>query len=455
MNTVHRKWTPLILMVGAILGAACNPGGEDSPEALAGVEPAGDASVHPANLPDGVLPLGRFEFHYDHETKQLTSRRVTQATNLSAGAAVPGVSPQGFVQFGPTVATYSTIASAVGPDPSFDGGAGCAAGRFCAIVDMSSPTASRTIENVYAQIASVSPSGIVGANSDAVPTGYPLDASLGLWSFGDLPVGHTNQRRWDFSLPTPTSFTYVVDTFGTLTPSDYGIGADTIGPANNTLDNSGTFRNACASPIVQIPGSPILALAAPGSDNLGSEIALPFPFSFYDYTFDTDDHRSLLINTNGIVGLTPVGNATNVTLPDSSGSYAYSMMPFWDQLTVGPSGICVGTEGTHPSRKFVVTWPDATVTGSEKLTFSLVLSEGTDRIEFQYSRWSTSRTNCTSTGTIPALGYSATVGLQGPGGAGELWSYNARALPAHPPSCPGPGFRLIYSVSAGGTTPPP
>jgi hypothetical protein len=438
-------------VVGLASLVACSEEGTQTPAPAPVADPADTATVAPPEgpLPAGAQKLGDFEAHFNATTKELTFRPIGQP-QLDAGA-LPGPSTQGFAQVASGLLDVTTNVAAVGPTASFNGGPGCPANRLCAIVQVANTSAGRQIDNVFVQVTSVSPSGFVGLNSAAVPTGYPLDNSLGLWSYGGLvAAGGLQERRWDFALPTGADFTFNVALYGTFLRSDYGVGVGTVAAAANTLDNSGTFRNACKSPIVQVPGSPFLVNASPGDDNLGNEIAFPFPFSLYDLTFDTDNNPYLAINTNGMLGYFPPGNDPNRSLPDLTGSLDYSIFPFWDQITVGPQGVCVGAEGTAPNRKFVVTWPDAALSTGGKLIFSAVFSEVSDRIEFQYNRWSSSTTNCAATGTSsPFLGASATVGVQGPGGVATQTSFNTAFLPSHPPACPGPGYTVSFVPTPG------
>jgi hypothetical protein len=434
-------------VVGLASLVACSEEGTQTPAPAPVADPADTATVAPPEgpLPAGASKLGDFEAHFNAKTKELTFRPIGRP-ELAAGA-LPGPSTQGFAQVASGLLDVTTLLAAVGPTASFNGGPGCPANQLCAIVQVANTDAGRQIDNVFLQVTSVSPAGFVGLNSSPVPTGYPLDSSLGLWSYGVLlEGGGASDTRWNFALPTGADFTFNVALFGTFLRTTYTVGPSTVAAADNTLDNSGVFRNACKSPIVQIAGSPFLVNASPGDDNLGNEIAFPFPFSLYDVTFDTDNNPYLAINTNGMLGFFPPGNDPNRSLPDLTGALDYSIFPFWDQITVGPQGICVGTEGSAPSRKFVVTWPDAALASGGKMIFSAVFSEVSDKIEFQYNRWSSSTANCTSTGsTSPFRGASATVGVQGSGVASQH-SFNTAFLPTHPPACPGPGYSIVMSA---------
>lgn len=452
MTQTLKVLAPLLSLVGVSLSlgmAACSDESEaPTPVPVsdgAGTGKDGPTAAKPTSpSPQGVQPLGQFEAHFEAKTRKLTFRPI----NVARTPGGPTVGPQGFGEVRSGLLDVTTESAVIGPDPSFNGGVGCAANRLCAIVSVANTAAGRSIDNTYVEVTSVTPAGFVGANSDAVPTGYPVSASLGLWAHNNLPSGGSSSSRWDFTLPDPDSdFTFAVMVHGTFLRASYGSSEAQIAASLNTLDNAGTFRNACASPIVQVPGSPFLKGAASGADNSGSEIALPFPFTLYDVTFDTDLNPYLLINTNGAIGFQSPGTDANVTLPDGSSLYDYTIFPFWDAVTPGPGGVCVGVEGTELNRAFVVTWLNATVGGTTNLSFSAVLHERTDQIEFQYNRWSSTSTNCASIASGPVRGSSATVGVQGPGGQATLSRFNTSFLPVHPSACPGPGYAVTLNAS--------
>jgi hypothetical protein len=441
-----RRAIPFVALLGLASAAACSDQAEPPAPAPPGSDGTAQAAPPAGPLPEGAEVMGEFQAHFDARTHQLTFRPSTISEAAPVGQ-VPGPATQGFGEVKSGLLDVSTESAVVGPDPSYNAGNGCAANRLCAMVKVSNTSGGRTIDSTFVQVTSVTPAGFVGANSASVPTGYPLSAALGLWAHGSLSVGGGSLERWEFELPDPNvDFYFNVKIFGTFLRTSYSWRADPVLAAENTLNNAGSFRNACASPIAQIAGSPFLVGAASGSDNSGAEIALPFPFTLYDLTFDNDQFPYLLLNTNGALGFQSPGTDTNVSLPDSSSLYDYTVFPFWDALTPGPGGVCVGLEGTMPNRTMVFTWLDASVSGVGKLSFSTLLSEGTDRITFQYNRWSTGAANCSSVASGPLRGASATVGVQGPDTSFALASFNSAFLPVHPSACPGPGYQISLSA---------
>ena len=88
------------------------------------------------------------------------------------------------------------------------------------------------------------------------------------------------------------------------------------------------------------------------------------------------------------------------------GQVETTVLAFWDDLLTRTGGVCVATIGSAPNRQFVATWNDASLLENAQvthLTFSIVLSEGTDIIDVLYA-------GMTGGGTLSA-GSSATIGL--------------------------------------------
>ena len=89
--------------------------------------------------------------------------------------------------------------------------------------------------------------------------------------------------------------------------------------------------------------------------------------------------------------------------------------------------MCYGTSGSAPNRQFVVTWKNMRgfndPTDSTNLTFSAILSEGTDTVDFAYGSMEGGTgndvnvypTSPTVTYARRAAGKKAVVGVQGGG----------------------------------------
>jgi hypothetical protein len=143
---------------------------------------------------------------------------------------------------------------------------------------------------------------------------------------------------------------------------------------------------------------------------------MPFPFRFYG-----EPVSQLWIGTNGYVGFGPaapralvadVGPARSLGEP---GFPAPGVLPFWDDLRVGPRGVCLAASGEAPDRILWITWKEAcfaagtTACGAPSqgtLTFTVALEETTDRIYAGYQTMMAATPN-----TDRARGNAATIGI--------------------------------------------
>ena len=137
---------------------------------------------------------------------------------------------------------------------------------------------------------------------------------------------------------------------------------------------------------------------------------LPFAFRFYD-----SDYSQLYVSANGFIGFDYASfalTATNTDLADP-GKPNNLICPFWDELAPNAGGnVYLGTTGTAPNRKVVISWvsvprPEDPTLG---FTFQAWLEEGTQRIQFQYQEV---QPDSPSAG---AAGRSATVGVENASG---------------------------------------
>lgn len=145
--------------------------------------------------------------------------------------------------------------------------------------------------------------------------------------------------------------------------------------------------------------------------------AIPFPFRFYGELV-----TQLWVGDNGYVAFSTDppealnANGASNSLGDPAGSFPVpAVLPFWDDLRTGPSGVCFAQSGSSPDRILWITWREAcfkagaTPCGDATqgvLTFSVALEETTDRIYVGYP---------TMTGTGGAAdrarGLTATIGI--------------------------------------------
>ncbi|GII84747.1 hypothetical protein Ssi03_27370 [Sphaerisporangium siamense] len=151
-------------------------------------------------------------------------------------------------------------------------------------------------------------------------------------------------------------------------------------------------------------------------DDVALPVALPFTFPFYG-----TGYTGGWISTNGFLGFaTSSTAASNGTLPSTAAPNA-ALYPYWDDLVLDEqSGVYTATLGTPPKRTFVVEWRNARFYSetSQRVTFSALIGED-GSIGYRYRDIATER----------AAGASATIGIEGPGGADALqYSYNSAVV---------------------------
>jgi hypothetical protein len=153
------------------------------------------------------------------------------------------------------------------------------------------------------------------------------------------------------------------------------------------------------------------ACAAPGrtthlaSRDDGSEtVTLPFAFRYWATNLTAG--AMINITSNGWIGMLGAPDASlGGTIP-STGTPNGVIAPYWaDNYTRAP-GMCVATFGTAPNRQWVVEWLNAYhyASGSESLTFEVVLTETANTVDFVYQ-------------TMTGANASRVVGIESPDGA--------------------------------------
>jgi hypothetical protein len=146
------------------------------------------------------------------------------------------------------------------------------------------------------------------------------------------------------------------------------------------------FVNACA----QATHSEYL----PTTDDSYASAQLPFGFLFYGSSY-----RNFFFSTNGAVGFgSPTANYSNTCLPTTG--VVNAILAYWDDLYTR-TRICTATIGSAPSRQHVITWDDVRLYADTNthLTFSVVLTEGSNTVDLLYQ-------------TVSPGGSSATIGVQ-------------------------------------------
>lgn len=384
----------LALLLSCIGAVGCS----SSVKEEAPVVPTTKTSTTPTN--GKLRDLGSWKGHWDG--KKLT---FIPTDRLAKMAELSGIRPQGFQRIPEDKMEFTTDESIVlnsscpqnedipngyyvSGTPQLQSGTYCPDHHLCASVWLQNDS-QQNLTNTYVQVTDID-TGFYGVNPVPVtiPTGYPLDDTLGLWSYGNLaagPDGDSAWNEWFFYLPNCDDFNFTVKIMALVEKSNYIIGADRMA--------SSGFIDACS-----LTGHTSILQNA-SADDYVDNIPAPFPFNLYEISFDGS--VPLTIGANGTASVAAIPS-DNVSMPDTTNYVAvFGFFPFWDQLTLGSDGVCYGVTGTAPNRRFVLTWKDADLANTtsvvEDLTFSLVIHETTDAVEYLYSRWSDTTVSCMAT----------------------------------------------------------
>jgi hypothetical protein len=135
------------------------------------------------------------------------------------------------------------------------------------------------------------------------------------------------------------------------------------------------FLDACA-----LPGATTILA---GEDDMALPVTVPFSFVLWEYV-----GSDAWISSNGTFGGGTDARydfSPSCPMPDMFNNPPNSVAVFQDDLRAR-TGVCYATVGFAPNRQFVVTWNDMQFFSdpSAHLTFSLMLSEGTNNIDIVY-----------------------------------------------------------------------
>ena len=227
---------------------------------------------------------------------------------------------------------------------------------------------------------------ILGTPIPAVVTGAD-----GTYSFADVPEGEYEIRAEAGGCLASEVQTVVVDGDETV---DFSL--------DRRSDAAGyTCEHVAAE---WIPADNVLPLSG---DDAAVPAPLPFPFWFYDQSYDTAN-----VSTNGFLNfLTPDATFSNSAIPSAPPPNA-AVYALWDDLYVdGSASVLTTTVGTAPNRRFVVEWRNVAFLAdtSQRVSFEIILNENGD-IDTQYREIE---------GTLEQ-GSSATVGIENATGTDAL-----------------------------------
>jgi Dockerin type I domain len=209
-----------------------------------------------------------------------------------------------------------------------------------------------------------------------------------------------------------------------------------------------TASDAAVYSLVDISGPGGGASVLAGIDDGVVPLTLPFTFQFYGRPYTT-----VCASANGAVYFVAAASAcsgfadfanTDLTSTATPNDFP-ALLPFWSDLTFqipGAGAVFYQTIGAAGSRRFVMQWSNAYPQGSPNpVTFQVVLSEGTNKILFQYQSVGLGPANPATNGGL------ATVGIRNSGAPTNNqqleWSFAAPVL--------GDGSALQFSLAARST----
>lgn len=423
-------------LLASVAAAACASDGAPS-------APEGAAPVAVAPLPsDGAAPdvdalVEEFDVTFT-PGKGLEFERAPTAGG-------PSTLPQGFRQDPTSHFTFETAPNTdrAGPNGVFGD---CGARQVCAQVGIGATTAfaGDTFPDVWARLVNLD-LGVTVANGDVPPNGAAsvlLEALngidgrplAGLYTYGVLPDGGAPllaAKRWNFNLPAGFNENTQIFKFRVAVVASFHHAA-AIGYSR--IDIPGQAVDACAG------GTVLLS----SGNQVTATTALPWVahvFKFSSYAPDTGVNTPVWVSENGTFGIgAPFSSEVNGRL----GLFPFGLTRagiavYWQDLVFGAAGqVCARVQGAHPSRTMTITWKNMElVSGAptgKTITFSGILAESTDLIEFHY--------NQPSVIDSQTRGVLATVGIQAsdpPGAAGaarQLANKSATFLPLLPASYP-------------------
>ncbi|MFT5355084.1 MAG: hypothetical protein ACI9KE_002300 [Polyangiales bacterium] len=132
----------------------------------------------------------------------------------------------------------------------------------------------------------------------------------------------------------------------------------------------------------------------------------------FDFSFLGSPVDSIWVGENGYVTFgerVPLSFLREPQNPESCEAIRPAVYAFWEDLTTEGAAVCAGFSGAEGNRRLEITWSGVCfssdcASSSTRLSFSIVLEEGTDKIYFLYGELQGDVTN-------RARGLSASIGL--------------------------------------------
>ena len=194
-----------------------------------------------------------------------------------------------------------------------------------------------------------------------------------------------------------------------------------------------TATDATVFSFVDIAGPGGGASILAGTDDGTAALTLPFPFTFYGQarTLACVSTNGAMYFINDLAECAGVNDFANTDLSSTAPpGDRPTLLPFWTDLTFdapGADAVSYQTLGLPGARRFVVQWNKAYPQGSANpVTFQIVLTEGTDKVVFQY------KTVALGPGNPASQGAQATIGIRDATGQTNgrqiQWSFNAPVL---------------------------
>ena len=283
----------------------------------------------------------------------------------------------------------------------------CTATQLCVTVQLTNHTG-RKLDDLFTEVTgyqdivppteTISWAGSPFTYSQAYASVFANPAHVEAAFYGDLDLEQTKPAEWKFNVGMAQDFTFDIGVLASVRRSDYVMSTQANAPV----------VDACA-----LAGH---AQYLTSTDDAETDIALPFPYTLYDKTYDRavlGSNGYALFNRTGDTAPSLGTGATNSSLISGAPPGLY---PFWDDLAFdADGGVCVATTGTVPNRTLTITWKNAKINAAQpskgtwapsRVTNSLILSENSDQIAFEYLLPDAGITNLTR-------GSSATIGQVG------------------------------------------